>query len=239
MVHYIARKYQGLGLEFLDLVQEGYIGLMRALENYNPELGYKFSTYATWWIRQAITRAIDNSGSLIRISFNSLEKIKHIKRIEAEFEEKFQRKPTTEELAEYSGINIDTILEIKKCLFKFYPIDVPINELSIEERDDILLYFKDCEEDLCLQDLIYEEENFEEEKIDEAYLDSILKDVYKQLSERDRKVLILRYGLLGERPHTLEEIGKKFGLTRERVRQIEEKIIRRLKCYFRPKDIFY
>ncbi len=230
LVHSIAKRYQGLGLDFLDLVQEGYIGLIKAVENYNPELGYKFSTYATWWIRQAITRAIANLGSLIRIPVHLHEKIAHIRKIEEEFEERFQRKPRLEELAEYSGIDMKNLLEIRRCLFKVYPLDVPIKDLPIEDLEENSELLKYCEDDLCIQDLLpddllSDEENFEEEIEREEILEKILG----VLSEREREVLMLRYGLKDGTTRTLAEVGEIFGLTRERIRQIEEKAIRHLR----------
>ncbi|HOJ93419.1 MAG TPA: sigma-70 family RNA polymerase sigma factor [Dictyoglomaceae bacterium] len=237
LVHSIAKRYQRLGLDYSDLVQEGYIGLITAVEHYNPNLGYKFSTYATWWIRQTMTRAIADCSSLIRVPVHFQEEMRHMRRAEREFKEKFKREPKLEELAEYSGISMEKLLQMKNSLFKICPFDVPINELSTEELDGNSDLLNDSDdEDLCIQDLLCDEENIEEE-VEKEYIANKIREMLDTLSEREREILILRFGLEDGIPKTLEEIGKIFGLTRERIRQIEAKAIRHLKHPSRSKEL--
>ncbi len=210
----IAKRYVGRGMSFLDLIQEGNLGLMKAVEKFDYKRGFKFSTYATWWIRQSITRAIADQARTIRIPVHMVETINKLSRVQRQLVQELGRNPTNEEIAKEMGIDVDKVIEVRKIAQEPVSLETPIGE----------------EDDSHLGDFIEDEKALApDDAANQTMLKEQLEEILSSLSDREKRVIEMRFGLIDGVPKTLEDVGKEFDVTRERIRQIEAKAIRKLR----------
>lgn len=218
----VAKRYIGHGVPFLDLIQEGNLGLMRAVDKFDPDRGYKFSTYATWWIRQAVSRAVSDQGRTIRLPVHMSEKLLKLRRTSQEMEQTLGREPTPEELAEALDLPAERVHRYLRTAVRPLSLEQPVGE----------------EEESTLGQFIEDDDSPEpSERAEQALLREKLDDLLDTLQPREERILRLRYGLLDGHTYTLQEVGEMFGLTRERIRQIEQEALARLRHPSRSRQL--
>lgn len=218
----VAKRYIGHGVPFLDLIQEGNLGLMRAVDKFDPERGYKFSTYATWWIRQAVSRAVSDQGRTIRLPVHMSEKLLKLRRTSQEMEQTLGREPTPEELADALELPAERVHRYLRTAVRPLSLEQPVGE----------------EEESTLGQFIEDDDSPEpSERAEQALLREKLDDLLDTLQPREERILRLRYGLLDGHTYTLQEVGEMFGLTRERIRQIEQEALARLRHPSRSRQL--
>src|ERR1700755_1337788 len=217
----IARDYANLGLPWLDLISEGNIGLMKAIERFDPAMGAKLSTYASWWIKQAIKRALANQSKTIRLPVHVVDKVAHIRRAELRLRETLDREPTDEEVAEELGLDARRVRRYRQASRAPVSLDAPIGD---DDTDRVSEVVADPNATLPSEQLSYESDN------------ALVQEILATLPEREREILAMRFGLTDGKERTLEEVGERFGVTRERIRQIQEQALKTIRKAMEKRD---